>query len=209
MSHHHYHHHIQDVQSKNILVLWICIVINLLFVAIEAIIGWRSNSTGLLSDAGHNLSDVLGLILSLVAIYMARSASQSSHRVSLWITLANSLLLMFAVVIISVESVRKIFSPAEVDASAVVFVAAMGIVVNGVTVWLLMRDKGEDINIRAAYLHAASDALVSIGVVASGGLIYLTGINVIDPIVSIIITLVVAVPTIRLIASVLKKMNKH
>lgn len=209
MSHHHHHHHIQDVQSKNILVLWICIVINLLFVAIEAIIGWRSNSTGLLSDAGHNLSDVLGLILSLVAIYMARSTSQSSHRVSLWITLANSLLLMFAVVIISVESVRKIFSPAEVDASAVMFIAAMGIVVNGVTVWLLMRDKGEDINIRAAYLHAASDALVSIGVVASGGLIYLTGINIIDPIVSIIISLVVAVPTIRLIASVLKKMNKH
>lgn len=187
--------------------LVLCLTINLIFVVVETLVGVWSNSTGLLSDAGHNLSDVLGLLLSMIALRLA--SHKGGERVSLFVTLANSLLLLGAVVMITVESVDKILHPAQLNAEAMIGVALVGIVVNGFTAWLLMRGGGENVNIRAAFLHAATDALVSVGVVVSGVVIALTGVIIIDPLVSLLISFVVALPALKLMLHTLKAIKKY
>ena len=138
MAHSHSHSHGGGLKNTPVHVLYICLVINLLFVVAEALAGWQSNSTGLLSDAGHNLGDALGLLLSLIAIYLDRSKGNISKSVSKYITLANGLLLLGAVALIVFESVGKIINPHEVNAHTVIIVSAAAIVVNGLTAWLLM-----------------------------------------------------------------------
>lgn len=196
------HSHYDDRTSVK--TLYLCLVLNIVFVAIEAVIGWRSNSTGLLSDAGHNLSDVLGLLLSLVAICLERTKNKNSQKVSKYVTLVNGLLLLIAVVIIIAESVEKIITPLSVNSSAVIYTSLTAIIVNGFTAYLLMKGRSGNINIKAAYLHAATDMLVSVGVVISGIAIRLTGFNIIDPIVSLIITAIIAVPSIKLVTTTIK-----
>lgn len=119
MAHTHSHSHGGGLKNTPLRVLYICLVINLLFVVAEALAGWQSNSTGLLSDAGHNLGDALGLLLSLIAIYLGRSKGNISKSVSKYITLANGLLLLGAVALIVFESVGKIINPHEVNAHTV------------------------------------------------------------------------------------------
>jgi cobalt-zinc-cadmium efflux system protein len=184
--------------------LYICLAINLIFVAAEAFTGWKSNSTGLLSDAGHNLSDALGLLLSLAAIYLDRSGNKTSQTVSRYITLANGLLLFGAIALIVYESIDKIINPQEINATAVIAVSSVAIIINGLTAWLLMKGQGDEINIKAAYLHAATDALVSVSVVISGIIISTTGWNMIDPLLSLAISIFIAFPTIKLIHTALK-----
>ena len=180
-------------------ILYICLAINIIFVAAEALAGWKSNSTGLLSDAGHNLSDALGLFLSLVAIYLNRSGNKASQNISRYITLANGFLLLGAIALIVYESIDKIINPQEVNATAVIAVSSIAILINGLTAWLLMKGQGDDINIKAAYLHAATDALVSVSVVISGIIISTTGWNMIDPLLSLAVSIFIALPTIKLI----------
>ena len=119
-------------------------------------------------------------------------------------TLVNGALLMVAVVIILFESIDKILNPVEVNGMAVIITSAAAIVVNGLTAFLLMKGEKDDINIRAAFLHAASDTLVSVAVVASGIVIRLTGWNLIDPILSLLVSALIAVPTVRLIANTVR-----
>ena len=195
-SHEHHHHDIVGVSAR---ILILAIVINICFVAAEAIVGWWSNSTGLLSDAGHNLSDVLGLILSLVAIALESRSNKSSKKISRYISLANSLLLLAAVVLILKESISKIISPEEVNGTAVIVTSAIAILINGLTAWLLAKGNRDNINIKAAFLHAATDMLVSIAVVVSGIIIRVSGWYLIDPILSLIVSVVIAVPTVNLI----------
>lgn len=171
-------------------------------------VGWQSNSTGLVSDAGHNLSDVLGLVLSMIAILLERRKAENAQRVSRYVTLLNGLLLLAAVVIIGAESVEKILQPAAINSTAVIYTAAVAIAVNGLTAWLLMRSNKNNLNIRAAFLHAATDMLVSVGVVVSGIVIHFTGWNIIDPIVSLVITLAIAVPTAKLLIHTVKDIRK-
>lgn len=198
MAHSHNHTH------TSVKTLYVCLIINIVFVTIEAIIGWKSNSTGLLSDAGHNLSDTLGLLLSLVAIWLESTKNKNNQKVSRYVTLINGFLLLVAVIIIVFESIDKIITPPMIDSNAVIYTSLAAIIVNGLTAYLLMKGKSSDINIKAAYLHAATDMLVSVGVIISGFAILLTGFNIIDPIISLIISTIIAVPTIKLIKEALK-----
>ena len=204
MAHFHNHSHSGGVKSTPVRILYICLALNLLFVALEAFAGWRSNSAGLLSDAGHNLGDALGLLLSLFAIYMNSAGGKKSKSLSGYITLANGLLLSGAVAIVIFESVGKIMHPAEVNAGAVIIVSATAIVVNGLTAWLLMKEEKNDINIKAAYLHAATDMLVSVSVVVSGIIISFTGWNMIDPVLSLAVSVFIAIPAIKLLFAALR-----
>lgn len=208
MAHSHHHGHAGGPKNTPIRVLYLCLVLNLLFVAAEAWAGWRSNSTGLLSDAGHNLADVLGLLLSLIAIYMERAKGRINKKLSKYVTLTNGLLLIGAVSLIIFESIEKIVNPQQVHAETVIIVSVAAIVVNGFTAWLLMRGEKNDINIKAAYLHAASDMLVSVAVVISGIIISFTGWNIIDPALSLLVSFFIAVPALKLVIAALKNIIK-
>ena len=209
MAHFHSHNHTEHSVNAPVRILFICLAINLIFVAAEAFAGWKSNSTGLLSDAGHNLSDALGLLLSLAAIYLNRSGNRTNQTVSRYITLANGLLLLGAIALIVYESIDKIIHPQEINATAVIAVSSIAIFINGLTAWLLMKGQGDDINIKAAYLHAATDALVSVSVVISGIIISTTGWNMIDPLLSLAISIFIAFPTIKLIRTALKTIRNR
>lgn len=207
MEHFHKHNHGHHGEGASVKTLYVCLFFNMVFVAIEGVVGWKSNSTGLLSDAGHNLSDALGLLLSLVAICLARTKSDNNQKVSKYVTLVNGLLLLGAVTVIVIESVEKILVPQVVNGNAVIFTSLTAIMVNGGTAYLLMKGKNSDINIKAAYLHAATDMLVSVGVVLSGIVIQMTDIYMIDPVISLLITIIVAVPATKLVVESVKSIK--
>lgn len=209
MAHHHSHNHTEHSVSAPIGILYLCIAINIIFVAAEAFAGWRSNSAGLLSDAGHNLSDALGLLLSLIAIYMNRAKNKASQIASKYITLGNGLLLLVAIALIIYESIDKIINPLLINTTTMISVSSVAILINGLTAWLLMKGQGNDINIKAAYLHAATDMLVSVCVVISGIIISVTGWNIIDPLFSLAVSIFIAFPTIKLILTAVKSIRKH
>lgn len=180
--------------------LIICSLVNLLYVVIEAGVGFVSSSAGLVSDAGHNLSDVATLLISLAAVNLAQSRPATAKK----LTLANALLLICAVVLIAVEGVSKLIDPEPIQGSVVSLTAGIGIIVNGVTAYLLMREQDRDINIKASFLHMVSDTLVSVGVLVSGLIIAKTGLYVIDPIISLIIALIILFPAVKLLVKVVK-----
>src|SRR4051794_31868215 len=144
--------------------------LNVGFVVIEAIFGFYANSMSLVADAGHNLSDVLGLIVAWAGGMMARSSATPRFtyglkKASILSALVNSLFLFIAVGAIGAEAVRRLFHPSATQGMVVIVVAAIGIVVNGVTAFMFTRGRNHDINIQAAFLHMASDVLVSVAVV--------------------------------------------
>ena len=153
-----------------------------------------------MSDAGHNLSDVATLLISLAAVNLAQSRPATAKK----LTLANALLLIGAVVLIAVEGVSKLIDPEPIQGSVVSLTAGIGIIVNGVTAYLLMREQDRDINIKASFLHMVSDTLVSVGVLVSGLIIAKTGLYVIDPIISLIIALIILFPAVKLLVKVVK-----
>jgi cobalt-zinc-cadmium efflux system protein len=168
------------------------IALNLGFVIVEATYGIIANSVALLADAGHNLSDVLGLAVAWAGAALAtRPASKrftyGLRGSSILAALLNALLLMVALGAIVLEAVQRFGEPAGTMGTTVAVVAGIGILVNGVTAWLFASGRKGDINIRGAFLHMLSDALVSAGVVVAGLVIWRTGIGWIDPAVSLII----------------------
>ena len=170
--------------------------LNLGFVAIEAGFGLAAGSVALLADAGHNLSDVLGLLIAWGAATLAKRPASPRFTYglkssSILAALANALFLLLAVGGIAWEAVRRIGSPPDVDGTTVVWVALAGIVVNTATALMFARGRKDDLNIRGAYLHMAADALVSAGVVVAGLLILWTGAWWIDPAVSLVIVAVI------------------
>ena len=172
------------------------IALNTGFVAAELVFGYAANSLALISDAVHNFSDVIALLLAWAAGWLARRQPTEQHtygyrRASILAALVNAGLLLIAVGAIAVEAVDRIREPAEVAGRTVVLVAALGIVVNGATALLFMRGRHGDLNIRGAYLHMAADAGVSFGVVVAALLIMLTGWLWIDPAISLVIAAVV------------------
>jgi cobalt-zinc-cadmium efflux system protein len=176
------------------------IALNLGFVIVEVIYGLLANSMALVADAGHNLGDVLGLVMAWIATLLARHRPSQTYtyglrRGTILAALANAVLLLVTVGAIAVEGMRRLISPGEVASVTVMVVAAVGIAVNGVTAWLFASARKGDINLRAAFLHMAYDALVSGGVVAAGGVILLTGWTRIDPLVSLAIAVVILVGT--------------
>lgn len=191
-------HHHENLKLSRMLI--ICSLVNLLYVVIEAGVGFVSSSAGLMSDAGHNLSDVATLLISLAAVNLAQSRPATAKK----LTLANALLLICAVVLIAVEGVSKLIDPEPIQGSVVSLTAGIGIIVNGVTAYLLMREQDRDINIKASFLHMISDTLVSVGVLVSGLIIAKTGLYVIDPIISLIIALIILFPAVKLLVKVVK-----
>lgn len=206
--HHHHHHHAEPTQSlSGIFVL--SIILNGLFVLIEAGVGLWQNSLSLLSDAGHNLSDVFSLVLVLVAFRLAKVQRNERftygyRKSTVLISLLNAVILLVAVGAIVIESIHKFSAPAEVNGIAVSWTAGVGILINGATALLLMRGQKSDLNVRGAFLHMAADTLVSIGVVISGIVIYCTGWSVVDPIVSLVIAAVILISTWELLTDSLR-----
>jgi len=172
------------------------LVVNLAFVGVEFGAGAFSGSTALMADAGHNLSDVLGLAMAGGAAWLARRASGSRNtygygKATVLAALANALLLIFACGAIAFEAVRRLAEPAPVMSGLIMGVAAIGFVINLGTALLFMRDQHSDLNARGAYLHMMADAAVSIGVVMAGAVIMFTGWSIIDPLVSLAIVAVI------------------
>ena len=209
--HHHdhtAHHHEHQITSLNGIYI-LAIALNALYVVIEAGIGFWSNSLGLLSDAGHNLSDVFSLMLAMVAFKLSTSRSTRKftygfRKSSVLISLLNAIILLVAIGAIVIESIHKFREPMPVNGTAVSWTAGIGIIVNGLTAWLLMKQQKHDINTRGAFLHMAADTLVSAGVVVSGIVIALTGYSIIDPIVSLVIAAIILISTWKLLAESLR-----
>ena len=176
------------------------LIVNLAFVAIEFGAGVFSGSTALMADAGHNLSDVLGLAMAGGAAWLARRAAGPGKtygygKATVLAALANALLLIFACGAIAFEAVRRLAEPAPVMSGLIMAVAAIGFVINLGTALLFMRDQHADLNARGAYLHMLADAAVSVGVVIAGGVIWLSGWSLIDPLVSLVIVAVILIGT--------------
>src|SRR6266478_7388960 len=178
----------------------IAVALNLIFVVVEAGFGFLSNSVALIADAGHNLSDVLGLVFAWTAMYLGRRPPGARFtyglgRSSVLAALANAVLLLLACGAIAWEAVGRLASPPAVVAGTGMGVAASGIVINGLSAWLLHAGSHGDLNRRSAFIHMLGDAAVSAGVLISGAFIVFTGWNRIDPIVSLMIVAVILAST--------------
>ena len=172
------------------------IALNVGFVIIEATYGVLANSVALLADAGHNLSDVLGLVVAWVATILAKRSPTARYTYglkgsSILASLFNAVFLLVAVGAIGWEAIQRFDEPAPVAGKTVMVVAAVGILVNGITAWLFASGAKDDINIRGAFLHMAADAAVSAGVVVAGLVILFTGWTWLDPVVSLVIVAVI------------------
>jgi cobalt-zinc-cadmium efflux system protein len=206
-AHGHHHHHIAP--NGNARAFALAIGLNTAFVAIEFIYGFIANSTALMADAGHNLSDVLGLMVAWGAATLARSAPNRRYTYglrssSILAALLNALILMMACGVILWEAVHRFTSPAPVAGMTVAVVAAIGVAINGISAWLFMAGSKDDINIRGAYQHMAADAAISLGVVISGLAILATGLTWLDPLVSIVIVLFILMSTWSLLKESLR-----
>lgn len=174
--------------------------LNLAFVIVEAVYGLIAGSMALLADAGHNLSDVLGLLIAWGAATLAKRRASGRYTYglrssSILAALFNALLLLVAISVIAIEAIRRFAEPAPVAGTTVMIVAGIGIVINTATALLFMSGRKGDLNIRGAYLHMAADAGVSAAVVVAGLAIVLTGRSWIDPVISLVIVAVVAIGT--------------
>jgi len=176
------------------------VLLNIVFVAIEAGYGVMAGSLALIADAGHNLSDVLSLLLAWGASWLAtKSATEKRtygfRKATIMASLTNAVVLLVALGGITWEGIGRLFEPKPVEAVTVIVVAAIGVAVNAITAWLFISGQKEDLNIRGAYLHMAADAVVSLGVVAAGVIVMLTGWQIIDPLISIFIVVIILVGT--------------
>ena len=182
----------------------VSIALNVGFVVLEVAVALASRSLGLMSDAGHKLIDVFALIIALVGFRLARRSDGKDYgKVSAGIALFNALILLVAVAIIVAESIAKFSDPEPVNGAAISWTAGVGIIVSGLSAWLLMRHRG-DINTRAAFLHMATDSLLSLGIVIAGVIISRTGLHVIDPAISLVVAAVILFNTLRLLLDALR-----
>ena len=194
---HHHHHAPANLGDWRYL---IGIGLNLAIVVAEAVVGVLSNSTALFADASHNMSDVLGLALAGGAVWLAKrpGGAQRTYgfgKATVFAALINGLFLVFASGAIVVEAVHRLLDPAPVQSLMVMVTAALGVVINGATALMFMRGREDDANVKAAFLHMAADALISVGVIVAGGLVLLTGAQWIDPVASIAIVLLILAGT--------------
>ena len=176
------------------------IILNVIYVIIEIIYGWQNNSTSLLSDAAHNVGDISGLLLAFLAFKLqvvkpSKLFSYGFKKGSIVTSFINSILLAFAIGAIAWEGVHKIMNPSPLSGTVIMWVALVGVVINFISAMLFKKNQKEDINIKAAYWHLMADALVSLGVVASGILIHYFQWYALDGITAIIIAVVVLFST--------------
>ncbi len=198
--HSHGHHHHAPVLTNITRSFWIGIALNSAFVLIEFTAGILTNSLALLSDAGHNLSDAAGLGLSLFAFKISRSKATSKftygfNKSTILASLTNAIVLMIVVGSIGWEAIHRFRQPEETKGNVMAIVAGIGILINSLSALLFFREKDKDLNIKAAYMHLAIDAVVSVTVVIAGVVIYYTGLKWIDPMISLVIMGVVVYST--------------
>lgn len=208
--HPHHHHHDHSVQLKRInRAFTLGIVLNTAFVIAEAGVGFATGSLALLSDAGHNLSDVAGLLISVLAFKLAevKPTEKFTYGFSKGTVLAgmtNAIILSVAVGGIGYSSVLRLMHPVAVEGFTISKIAFIGILINGFSAMLFMRQQQNDINIRGAYLHLLADALISAGVVIAGVAIHYTGWLWLDPAISLLVMLVLVFSTWRLLKSAVR-----
>ena len=193
---HGHHHHASPADPR----YGLAIALNVAIVLVEAGAGFFANSTALIADAGHNLSDVLGLVLAGGAMWLARRPARGQRtygfgKATVLAALTNGVVLMFVSGAIVLEAVQRLMHPHPVQSAVVMLVAAIGVVINGLTALMFVRGRKGDVNTRGAFLHMAGDALVSVGVIVSGGLIFLTHWTWLDPAASIAIVAVIVAGT--------------
>jgi len=194
--HHHHHHAPADMGRA----FAIGVALNTAFVLVEVGAGFVSHSMALLADAGHNLSDVLALLMAWVATILAKRAPSSRRTYGLrkgtiLASLANAVFLLLAIGAIVSESIHRLTLPNVVATRTVMITAAIGVVINTATALLFMRGRKEDLNVQGAFLHMASDAVISVAVVIGAGVIALTGLQWIDPVLSLAIAAVIVIGT--------------
>ena len=205
MSHEHSHQHSHAINAESLNKAFIIgIVLNLAFVVIEFAAGFWFDSLALLSDAGHNLSDVVSLVLALLAFRLAKVKANERYtygykKSTILVSLLNAVILLVAVGAIVIESIHKQNNPAVVPGGAIAWVAGVGVLINAFTAFLFMKDKEKDLNVKGAYLHMAADALVSVGVLVAGIVISRTGWYIIDPIIGLIVAVVILISTWNLL----------
>ena len=196
-SHHHHHHHDHAPKLDHLNSAFIIgIILNSAFVIIEVIAGFITKSLSLLTDAGHNLGDVAGLALALLAFKLSKVNSSNKYtygykRSTIMVSFFNAVILFASVTFIVYEAVMRLMSPDVVDGGTMAWVSFIGIAINSITAWLFVKDKYKDLNVKGAYMHMAMDAIVSFGVVISGIIIYFSHLYWIDSVVSLIIATVI------------------
>ena len=197
MAHEHSHSHAPANYGR---AFAIGVTLNLGFVLAEFVYGQASHSLALVADAGHNLSDVLSLLLAWGAMLLSRRLPSERRtygfrRFSILASLVNAVVLLITVGAVSWEAIQRLSAPAQVGETTVIWVAAIGILVNGITAFLFMAGRERDLNIKGAFLHMASDAVVSLGVVSAGVIILFTNWYWLDPMVSLLVMAVILVST--------------
>lgn len=203
MENSHKYSYSHDFQISHGKAFALAIGLNIAFVIVEIVYGLTANSSALLADAGHNASDVLGLVFAWTAAWMATIKPKGKYtyglrKTTILVSILNALLLFGAVAIISWNAIEKLKAPEPVMGTQILFVAAIGVVVNTLTALLFIKGQKNDLNIKGAFLHMAADAGVSLGVVVAGLLIHLTGKLWIDPATSLIIVLIIVWGTWKL-----------
>ncbi|MDB5030167.1 cation diffusion facilitator family transporter [Mucilaginibacter sp.] len=191
----HHHHEAPRLDHLNVAFIW-GIILNSAFVVIEVIAGLITGSLSLLTDAGHNLSDVVGLALALLAFKLTKVGSNSNYtygykRSTILVSFFNAVILVASIGIIVYEAVIRFMHPQPIAGDTVAWVSLIGIGINAFTAWLFVKDKDTDLNVKGAYMHMAMDAVVSLGVVITGVIIYFTKWYWIDSVVSLIIAIVI------------------
>jgi cobalt-zinc-cadmium efflux system protein len=205
---HHHHDHAPKIDHLTTAFIW-GIILNSAFVLLEVVAGLWSHSLSLLTDAGHNLSDVAGLALALLAFKLTKAGSTNEYtygykRSTIIVSFFNALVLFIAVGFIGYEAVMRFIHPENVAGGTMAWVAFAGIGINALTAYLFVKDKDKDLNVKGAYLHMAVDAIVSFGVVISGLIIYFTHLYWIDSAVSLIVAIVILKGTWSLLSESLR-----
>jgi cobalt-zinc-cadmium efflux system protein len=197
---HHSHSHALDFEHGNRKAFIAGICLNLAFVLAEVIAGAIYNSMALLTDAGHNASDVASLALSLAAFWMARKKSTAEYtygykKTTVLAALANAVILLIAIGVLGYESIKRLLHPAAIQAVMIAWIAGVGIIVNSVSAFLFYKGKEKDLNAKSAYLHLLTDALVSLGVVIAGIVMTYTKWYWLDPVIGLVIMIVILIST--------------
>ncbi len=205
---HGHHHHTVDIKQVNRAFV-IGIILNFLFVVIETVVGFTIHSLSLLSDAGHNLADVASLSMSLIALRLMKVKANEKYtygykKTTILVALMNAGILLISIGAIGYEAVHKLFAPEPLPGKTIAIVAAIGIAINAVTALLFFRSKESDLNIKSAFLHLLSDAIVSAGLVIGGIIIFYTGLFRIDAVLSLIIAAVILLSTWHLLKASLR-----
>jgi cobalt-zinc-cadmium efflux system protein len=203
-----HHHHQVDLKSVNQAFV-VGIALNLAFVLIEAIVGLSIHSLSLLSDAGHNLADVASLALSLIAFRLMKVRPTEKYtygykKTTILVALLNAAVLLLSLGAIGYEAVHRLMQPEPLPGKTISIVAAVGILVNALTALLFMRNKENDLNIKSAFLHLLSDAIVSAGLVVGGLIIYFTHLYWIDAALSLVVAIIILFSTWQLLKDSLR-----